>query len=251
MERRVIAFDLDNTLAPSKSPITREMAGLLRRLLGRYQVCVISGGTFDQFERQLLRHLDATPRALAALHLMPTSGTRYFVFDAHAKRWRQEYAEELARKDRARIAAVLEEGAAHLGYRPAKLWGPQVEDRGTQVTFSALGQKAPVPDKKAWDPRGSKKRKLRDYAAKRLPEFGVQVGGTTSVDVTNRGVDKAFGIGKLIETLGLAKKDVLFIGDRLRKGGNDYPVKAFGVDCIAVSGWPDTALVIRAILSVT
>jgi phosphomannomutase len=44
MQRSVIAFDLDNTLADSKSPITGEIAGLLDRLLARFQVCVISGG---------------------------------------------------------------------------------------------------------------------------------------------------------------------------------------------------------------
>ena len=251
MERRVIAFDLDNTLADSKSPITKEMAGLLQGLLARFQVCVISGGTFAQFEQQLLSHLQAPPRALAALHLMPTSGTRYVRFDAAAKAWRQEYSEDLSADQRARIAAALEEEANALGYRPAKLWGPQIEDRGTQLTFSALGQKAPVARKEAWDPDGSKKRKLREHVAKRLPEFGVRVGGTTSIDVTRPGGDKAYGVKKLIELLGVTKKDVLFIGDRLSKGGNDYPVKAMGIDCLEVSGSRDTALVIRTILDVT
>ena len=251
MKRRAIAFDLDNTLADSKSPIAREMAGLLKRLLLRFEVCVISGGTFAQFEKQLLSHLGASPRALAALHLMPTSGTQYFRFDAATKAWQQEYSEDLSARQKAKIIAALEHGADALGYRPAKLWGPQTEDRGTQVTFSALGQEAPGAEKEAWDPDGSKKRKLRDSVAKQLPEFGVRVGGLTSIDVTKPGVDKAYGMKKLIEMLGLTKKDVLFVGDRLRKGGNDYPVKAMGLDCLAVSGWRDTALVVRAILDVT
>ncbi|HEY0195878.1 MAG TPA: hypothetical protein VGC42_32420, partial [Kofleriaceae bacterium] len=34
--------------------------------------------------------------------------------------------------------------------------------------------------------------------------------------------------------------EMLFLGDRLDKDGNDYPVRALGVACIAVSGWPDT-----------
>jgi HAD superfamily hydrolase (TIGR01484 family) len=251
MKRRVIAFDLDNTLADSKSPITKRMADLLDGLLKRFQVCVISGGKFEQFEEQLLNHLRAAPRTLAALHVMPTCGTRYFRFDLAAKVWRQVYAEDLTADQRARIVAALDKGADALGYRPTKLWGAQIEDRGSQVTFSALGQEAPVASKQAWDPDGTRKRKLRDYVAKVIPEFEVRVGGSTSIDVTKPGIDKAYGIKKLIELLAVTKKDVMFVGDRLSKGGNDHPVKAIGVDCLEVSRWQDTALVIQTILDVT
>jgi phosphomannomutase len=251
MKRRVIAFDLDNTLADSKSPITEQMADLLNDLLEKFQVCVISGGKFEQFEKQVLNKLRAAPRTLAALHIMPTCGTRYFRFDADAKVWQKVYAEDLTTEQRAKIVAALDKGADALGYRATKLWGTQIEDRGSQVTFSALGQDAPVASKQAWDPDGTKKQKLRDYVAKVIPEFEVRVGGSTSIDVTKPGIDKAYGIKKLIELLVVAKKDVLFVGDRLSKGGNDYPVKAMGVDCLEVSRWQDTALVIQTILGVT
>ena len=251
MKRRVIAFDLDNTLADSKSPITEQMADLLNDLLETFQVCVISGGKFGQFEEQLLNNLRAAPRALAALHIMPTCGTRYFRFDVDTKVWQQVYAEDLTAEQRATIVAALDKGADALGYRATKLWGAQIEDRGSQVTFSALGQEAPVASKQAWDPDGTKKQKLRDYVGKAIPEFEVRVGGSTSIDVTKPGIDKAYGIKKLIELLAVTKKDVLFVGDRLSKGGNDYPVKAMGVDCLEVSRWQDTALVIQTILGVT
>ena len=251
MKRRVIAFDLDNTLADSKSPITGQMADLLDCLLERFQVCVISGGKFEQFEKQVLNNLGADPSALAALHIMPTCGTRYFRFDLAAKVWQQVYAEDLTATQRAKIVAALDKGADELGYRATKLWGSQIEDRGSQVTFSALGQEAPVAKKEAWDPDGAKKKKLRDYVAEAIPEFEVRVGGSTSIDVTKPGIDKAYGIKKLIELLAVTKEAVLFVGDRLSKGGNDYPVKAMGVDCLEVSRWQDTALVIQTILAVT
>jgi phosphomannomutase len=251
MKRRVIAFDLDNPLADSKSPITGQMADLLNGLLRKFQVCVISGGKFEQFEEQLLNHLKASPRTLTALHIMPTCGTRCFRFDVADKAWQQVYAEDLTAAQRAEIVAALDKGADALGYRAKKLWGEQIEDRGSQVTFSALGQNAPVTRKQAWDSDGAKKRKLRDYVAKAIPEFEVRVGGSTSIDVTKPGIDKAYGIKKLIELLDLTKKDVIFVGDRLSKGGNDYPVKAMGVDCLAVTRWQDTALVIQTMLGVT
>ena len=251
MKRRVIAFDLDNTLADSKSPLTDEMADLLDRLLLRFQVCVISGGTFEQFQKQLLHGLKAAPKTLRALHLMPTCGTRYYRFDIAADSWRLVYAEDLTPAEKTKIIAALNKGADALGYRASRLWGAQIEDRGSQITFSALGQDAPITEKEAWDPDGEKKRKLRDYVAKLIPELGVRVGGSTSIDVTRHGIDKAYGIGKLIALLDATKQDVIFVGDRLSKGGNDYPVKAMGVDCLAVSRWQDTALVVQTMLGVT
>jgi phosphomannomutase len=251
MKRRVIAFDLDDTLADSKSPITKQMADLLDRLLRVFQVCVISGGKFEQFEEQLLTHLESDASTLSALHIMPTCGTRYLRFDGETKIWTQVYAEDLSADQRAGIVAALDKGADALGYRAGTLWGAQIEDRGSQVTFSALGQDAPVASKSAWDPDDSKKRKLRDYVANLIPEFEVRVGGSTSIDVTRPGIDKAYGIAKLIEMLAVTKADVIFVGDKLGSGGNDHPVKAMGVDCLAVSRWQDTALVIQTILGVT
>ena len=115
MKRRVIAFDLDNTLADSKSPLTDEMADLLDRLLLRFQVCVISGGTFEQFQKQLLHGLKAAPKTLRALHLMPTCGTRYYRFDIAADSWRLVYAEDLTPAEKTKIIAALNKGADALG----------------------------------------------------------------------------------------------------------------------------------------
>ena len=247
----MIAFDLDGTLAVTKSPISDSMAGLLRDLLSSYEVCVISGGAFEQFSVQLIERLDASPELLSRLHIMPTSGTKYFRFDAQICEWVSQYSEDLTPETRARIVEVVTAGAKTLGYWEPKPWGPIIEDRGTQVTFSALGQEAPAAKKYAWDPDGAKKRSLRDFAAQRLPDLEVHVGGTTSVDVTNTGIDKAYGMRKLMAAVGLSSDEVLFFGDQLGEGGNDYPVKSVGIDTIAVRGWEETALAVQAIVEVS
>ncbi|HEY2551788.1 MAG TPA: HAD-IIB family hydrolase [Streptosporangiaceae bacterium] len=244
---KVIAFDLDDTLAVSKSPIDQRMAGLLGRLLSVVEVCVISGGRYEQFEKQVLDRLDAGPEALAGLHLMPTCGTRYYRWrDAG---WRQVYAEDLSDAEKGRVAQVLTEGAQQLGLWESNPWGELIEDRGSQVTYSALGQEAPPDAKYAWDPGNDKKQRLRAYAAERLADLEVRVGGSTSVDVTRKGIDKAYGIRRLIDFLGLAPDQMLFVGDRLEEGGNDFPVLATGVPCIAVSSWQETADYIEGFLA--
>jgi phosphomannomutase len=244
---RAVAFDLDDTLAVSKSRIDDRMAGLLTRLIQATDVCIISGGRFEQFDSQVLQHLNADAGALGSLHLMPTCGTRYYRWAGEA--WRLVYAEDLAEEEKQRIVAVLEQGARELGFWEDKAWGDRIEDRGSQITFSALGQQAPPADKYQWDPDGQKKQQLRAYAAERLPGLEVRVGGSTSVDVTRQGIDKAYGMRKLMERLGLAADEILFVGDRLEPGGNDYPVRAVGVRCVEVSCWQDTADYIEGLLA--
>jgi phosphomannomutase len=245
---RLVAFDLDDTLAPSKTAITPEMAELLVRLLGVVEVCVISGGQFGQFQSQLVANLPLDhPDALTRLHLMPTCGTQYYLFQDGE--WRQQYAENLTDEQKTAALSAVETEARRLGYWEEKTWGPILEDRGSQITFSALGQAAPVEAKKAWDPTGVKKNTLRAAVEPLLPELEVRSGGSTSVDITRRGIDKAYGMRKLAELTGIGFDEMVFVGDRLDPEGNDFPVIALGIPTHAVEGWQDTAAFVADFLA--
>ncbi|GAC58537.1 putative phosphomannomutase [Gordonia hirsuta DSM 44140 = NBRC 16056] len=234
---RLLMFDLDDTLAPSKTQLSDEMVELFREMLEVSLGCIISGGQTGQFHSQVLQRLGEFPQR-GNLHLMPTNGTRYLRWEE--PEWVTVYAEDLSEDQKSRALAVVEEGARALGLWESKTWGPILEDRGSQVTFSALGQAAPVEAKAAWDPDGRKKEALRAYAAERLPDLEVRSGGSTSVDITAKGIDKAYGARRLMELLNLETDDILFFGDRLDPGGNDRPVMELGIDSIAVDGWEDT-----------
>jgi len=256
VRKKVIAFDLDGTLAESKSPLPDRMSELLNNLLSFYHVCVISGGKFAQFEKQLLSNLQADPDKLKRLHLMPTCGTRYFKFEKG--KWHKVYAEDFTDAQKKKITDALNKGFDDLGYREKKVWGETVEDRDSQITFSVLGQDIVdelgaegVRLKEAWDPDDAKKQQVRDYVAQLIPEFEVRVGGVTSIDVTKLGIDKAYGMRKLTEILDIKKEEILFIGDRIREGGNDYPVKLMGIDSIEISHWRETAIAVEAIIHVS
>jgi phosphomannomutase len=259
MKRKVIAFDLDGTLAPSKSPLPDRMGEVLDKLLDKYHVCVISGGKFEQFEKQLLSNLKADPARLERLHLMPTCGTRYLRYDVAKKEWETVYAEDFTASEKANITKALKETIERLGYKESETYGETIEDRGSQITWSALGQdvvdhlgsEEGVRLKEAWDPDNKKKNHIRDELAVLIPDFEVRVGGITSVDITKPGIDKAYGMQKLMDILEISKDDILFIGDRIQPGGNDYPVKAYGIDTLEISQWEETALVVEAISHVS
>lgn len=247
-EVRLVAFDLDDTLAPSKSPLPPRMGTALAALLDEVPVAIISGGHFGQFTSQVLENLEATEDQLSRLHLLPTNGTRYY--RRSGGEWVRLYAHDLQPEERERTLALVEAKAKELGLWEERTWGPILEDRGSQITFSALGQEAPVDAKRAWDPTGEKRERLRAALEPLLPELEVRSGGSTSVDITLRGVDKAYGMKRLSEHTGIDLDDMLFVGDRLDEGGNDYPVRALGVPTHAVTGWEDAAQLVENLVGV-
>ena len=256
MKKKLIAFDLDGTLAPSKSHFHPRMVNMFDRLLEKYQVCVISGGKYDLFQRQFLTQITAEPELLERLHLMPTSGTRYYRFEKD--KWVEKYAENFTKPQKEKIIKALEEGLEESGFKVDKTYGDTIEDRDSQITLSILGQEivAELGDegvkiKEAWDPDGSKKLKIRDIIAPKIPDFEVRAAGATSIDVTRPGIDKAYGMQKLMEATGLKKEDILFMGDRIVPGGNDYAVEQIGIDCISVRNWHDTSYAIEGIVKVS
>lgn len=244
---RLVAFDLDDTLAPSKSAIDDRIAAQLRALLRVVDVAIISGGNETQFRAQVIARLgDADAAELARLHLLPTCGTRYLRHDGQD--FAPVYAHDLSDDEKSAALLALREEAERLGLWESNPWGEILEDRGSQITFSALGQQAPGEAKHAWDPSGEKRLRLREAVAARLPGLEVRAGGSTSIDITRAGIDKAYGMKSLAEHTGIPLEDMLFYGDRLDEGGNDYPVRALGVPSIAVTGWQSTADELEALL---
>jgi phosphomannomutase len=243
--KSLIIFDLDGTLAESKSSVDAGMVARLNDLLRVMKVAIISGGDWPQFEAQVLSQ-PFDPDGLTNLSLLPTCGTKFYVYKST---WEKLYSEDLTTNQKERIVSALNQATKSLGLTPEKVWGEVIEDRGSQITFSALGQQAPLQEKKAWDPDFVKRKKMKALLDELIPDFSIRLGGTTSVDITRPGVDKAYGIAKLADTLGIAKEDMIFVGDALFPGGNDYPAKEAGVVCIEVKGPNETKLVIEAIVA--
>ena len=243
--KKLIVFDLDGTLAESKAALDKEMAGLLGTLLGIVKVAVISGGDWPQFQHQVLSNL--APEHLEELSLLPTCGTKFYAFDADKRGWKKLYSEDLTADEKQKIISSLKHVMESSEFKVDKVWGEVIEDRQSQITFSALGQKAPIDEKKKWDPDFAKRKKMQAKLAVLIPEFSVRLGGTTSVDVTKPGIDKAYGIRKLRDTLGIAIDEMLFIGDALFPGGNDYPAKEAGALSIRVRDPEESKRVIEAI----
>jgi phosphomannomutase len=246
---KLMAFDLDGTLAESKQRVSAEMGELFAELLEVMPAAILSGAGFDQFENQFLPALPAEAK-LERLFLFPTNAAECFIYKGGA--WRPKYDLSFNPMERGRIMQALKESLAETGLNHipeyTEEWGNQIEDRGAQITFSALGQHAPLDVKKAWDPSREKRKPLYDALKRRLPDFSIGVNATTSIDITKKGVNKAYGIRKLIELSGISVSEMLYVGDALEEGGNDSVVRQTGIKTQGVFGPEETARLIEEVL---
>jgi phosphomannomutase len=242
--KKVFIFDLDGTLAESKAAVDGEMGALLADLLATEKVAVISGGDWPQFERQLLSRLPRDQR-LRNLSLLPTRGTKFYQYTGE---WKKILSEDLTSDEKEKIIRSLKQALANAGSIAEQVWGEIIEDRGSQITLSALGQLAPIDAKRSWDPEFAKRRKIKALLDELIPEFCVRMGGTTSIDVTALGVDKAYGICKLRDILGIGIQEMMFVGDALFPAGGDYPAREAGVLSIRVKNPEESKRIIQTIL---
>lgn len=242
--KKLVAFDLDGTLAESKQALDDEMADILASLSRVADICVISGGDWPQFEKQVAGRLPSSTD-FSRFWLMPTTGTKLYRHEDGA--WVRKFGDLFSESERADIITELRASVDRLGFTPEKIWGEQIEDRGSQITFSALGQEAPLHPKEAWDPNQEKRRQIQADLQPRLPNVSVRIGGSTSIDITRKGVDKAYGMERLAELSGIDKEQMLFFGDALYPGGNDAPVKeTAGIDSVQVYNVDQTKRAIEA-----
>lgn len=244
--KQLVAFDLDGTLAESKQPLNPEMGEAVADLLGVADVAVISGGDWPQFDKQVASRLP--PRAdRSRLWLMPTTGTKLYTHAADE--WEPRYAELFEPEQKRDILEAFDAALVATGFVPEEIWGERIEDRGSQITFSALGQQAPIHAKEVWDPDFAKRKIIQADLRQRLPGLSINMGGATSIDITREGVDKAYGLKKLRDASGIALDAMMFVGDAIFPGGNDYPAKLLGLDTVRVRDPQETLAVIAAVIA--
>jgi HAD superfamily hydrolase (TIGR01484 family) len=242
--KKLFIFDLDNTLTESKSALSAEMADLLKRLLAHTKVAIISGGDYPQFEKHVTPYLGDDADLLSRMHYLPTTGTKFYQFSdgkpVHV------YTHSFTDAEKSKILSALDKIKELV--TDSEIYGPQIEDRGSQITFSALGQDAPPDLKRSWDPEFAKRTRFRDLLLTEIPEFNVSINGGTSLNITRAGMDKNFGISQLEQRLNIPISEMIFFGDEMDEGGNDFPVRSSGIDWVHVRDFRETANILKAIL---
>jgi HAD superfamily hydrolase (TIGR01484 family) len=211
---KMILADLDGTIAESKVPLDVEMTKIIASILKDMKFAVISGGKFDRFEKQVIEPMLGYKKFFENLLLFPTMGGMLKVWKNNE--WVTIYEKTIPKEEREFIKEKIKESFLEAGLiMPEKIYGEQIEERASQVTFSALGQEAPISEKEKWDPNQEKRKQMIKILSKTIPnKFFVSMGGSNSIDVNPVGIDKGFAVIQASKYTGFDLKDLLFLGDK-------------------------------------
>ncbi len=244
---RAMIFDIDGTLTESKSALAPEMGAVLVALLKKMPVAIMSGGSYEQFQKQFLSGLPEGAD-LTNLYLFPTSAAQCYTWKDGT--WEFLYNNPFTPEEKQRVLEALAKvlHATGLDTPPPQVWGEQIEDRGSQITWSALGQEAPIAAKKVWDPDRTKRLPAQELLMQELPDFSIRANATSSIDITRVGITKAYGVRRFSDIVAIPIDEMQYVGDALFPGGNDEIVKETGIPTHQVSGPAETLSVIQSVV---
>lgn len=228
--KKHLFFDMDMTIAPSRELILPEMYALLKSF--EQDIVIVSGQHNDKIAWQS-NNLPAIRLGQNGNHGVDLDGTELWNFP-------------LTDDERAEILTHIEALVTKLDHVPKPEWTP-VEDRGAQITFSPIGNEAPVDLKRAYDPDMSKRLTLIKQVPFDSAELVVKIGGSTSFDYIHKDRNKGTNVQRLIDLKGWKADDCIYYGDGLFPGGNDEAVIGV-IDTVLVTGHLDTYARLQALL---
>ncbi len=243
LQVRGAIFDLDGTLAApfaDVGDVARDHLVTLSRLM---PIAIVSGATFERIERTVLKRIPE--ERYDAITVLSENGGEAYVWEGS---WRKRFAESIDDTEFATITAAIESVSPQFPEftRPAQ--GERIIRRNAFIAYAVLGTDAPRAEKDAWDPTGLKRGDFIKSLKKVLPGYDIFLGGMTTIDIMRKGVNKAHGVRWLLEHWKLRAADVLFVGDALYEGGNDFPVISTGVETRQVQSPQETVELIDKLI---
>lgn len=239
-EKKVIIADVDDTICYSREQISTSMAQQINALIKKgYQFAFISGTKAEDLLSMI------SSGVLESHHLLATTGTKYVKVKSPEERI-FVYNHSLTMEEVKEISAAFEKLITKFNLKSLTTKEDQLQERGSQITLSALGRHAPTELKREFDPDGERRKQMVMFLRQHLDEKKYEIGiaGLTSIDVTKKGFDKEWGIREFLKFNNLKAENVLFFGDKLYPGGNDYPATRI-VDCVSVKNPEETLMELK------
>jgi HAD superfamily hydrolase (TIGR01484 family) len=226
-------FDMDKTIAPARQPILPDMYSLLSSR--EEDIVIVSGQSNDKIAWQS-NNLHAIKLGQNGNHAQDYDDTEL-------------WNDSLTEGERAEILTHIEALTALLPEPPNPDWSP-IEDRGAQITFSPVGNTAPVGVKMAYDPD----RKKRDDLMERIPfnskTLTVKIGGSTSLDYFRADKNKGTNVQRLVDLKSWQNDECIYFGDGLFPGGNDEAVIGV-IETVPVTDHLETFKILQKMLPKT
>ncbi|MDR3571836.1 MAG: HAD hydrolase family protein [Candidatus Pacebacteria bacterium] len=240
-------FDLDDTLAESFKAPSEAMVARVARLAELMPVAILSGASYERMKEEILDPILGLGKTVR-LYAFPDSASIAYTLVDDA--WQEAYSLAFTPEQLERIRSIIEECVSQHDIASGMPYEPQILLEKTQVRYAALGLNATEADKNTWDPDQVKRRALKTLLDQKLPECEVLIGGRTTIDITRKGVDKAYGVRWFSEYLHIPAQEMFYVGDALYEGGNDQVVISTGIQARQTSGPEETLSILDELLAI-
>ena len=230
-KKKIIIADVDETICESCQEVSTQIAERINSLIKKsYHFAFISGTPTNELQRMISSKLTEEH------HLLGNTGTHYQLINSKES---TIYQETLADEEKKEITEAFNKLIEEFNIQSLTTKEDQLQDRGSQITLSAIGRNAPSELKAKYDPNGEKRKVWVNFLKNILGEkYEIKFGGTTSIDITKKGLDKEWGIRRFAQHHGFDLNEIIFFGDKIYPGGNDYPASKI-VDCVSVKNPED------------
>ncbi|MDO8563760.1 MAG: HAD-IIB family hydrolase [Nanoarchaeota archaeon] len=235
---KALVFDVDDTITASCQTIKDETANILEKI--RPEIAFLTGTPIPELKRMISSRLNRKH------HLMGNTGTHYVVVENSAEK--EILKDSLNEEEKIEIIIALKQLKAKYNLIPLTSEEDQIQDRGSQITFSVLGRNASSKDKSNYDSDKKKRIEFIFFLNNIINKYEIKIGGTTSIDITPKGRDKAWAINNFMRINNFRKDEIIFFGDQLQPGGNDYAALKTGVKCVAVKNPEQTIEILKEML---
>lgn len=239
-------FDLDETLAESFKDPSRAMISRIQALLHSIPVAIVTGRDFAGMKHDFLDQITDSPDA-ERFYVVCEGGAEGYAWKSGS--WHKEYGTDMTDDERPAIRGAIMSALSETRVLDGQtIYGEQFVDKQAMVAFRMIGNDAPTDIRHTWDPGNALRHTFALAVQAKLPQYDVVMGGATTIDVTKKAINKAYGVRWLSDTFRIPTTDMLYVGDALYPDGNDEPVIATGIQVLATTGPKETEVIIDELL---
>ncbi len=225
---KLIAFDLDGTLANHRSHLPEQNRKTLYKLAEKYKLIMMGAGRAERIFEQM-EHFP--------IDIVGNYGMQYATYRAETDSIEMQYNLSVScdREKVDKIAAYFREK-----YGLHEYAGESVEYHPSGcITFPVLGTKAKIEDKLAYDPDSSKRLQMFDDVKEAFSDYDAYIGGSSSFDMAPKPYNKYYGLERYCKEHRLSHDEVVFVGDGYKPGGNDECVYKSDFNFICIDNYMD------------
>ncbi|KAI0372737.1 eukaryotic phosphomannomutase [Pilatotrama ljubarskyi] len=220
--KKLMLFDVDETLTPARSPVSPEILAVLRALRKKVAIGVVGGSDYVKINEQftvpglsagVLSEFDYAfgENGLIAYKLGQPLPSQSFIKFLGEERWKK-------------LANFILHYIADLDI-PIKR-GTFIEFRNGMVNVSPLGRNATMQERHefaAYDKQHQVRQAFVDVLREKFADYGLtfSIGGQISFDVFPHGWDKRFCLQHVADE---NFEEIHFYGDKTQPGGNDHEI---------------------------